>query len=191
MGLLGTAIPYFFFALSSNPYVLGFGMFISGLGMLNLFSNVLGFRAVASPPRFRSRMFATASFLVAVSVPPGMWLTSVLLTALGPTALLLISGSFIVCSAMFVVAASPKAGAGQGTERGFLVPERLQRGTATACRSTDTKVMIPRSLQPCPIVPWPVFPLQVDRQRRGHCQLRRACRLHPAPPSIRSRIHRG
>ncbi|WP_265653988.1 MFS transporter [Verminephrobacter aporrectodeae] len=104
IGLASTAIPHFFLALSSNVVLSSVGMFLAGLGMLNLFTNGSGLRATATPPEFRSRVFSAASFLVAVSIAPGMWVISALLPVLGPHVLLLCTGTATVCAAALVYA---------------------------------------------------------------------------------------
>jgi MFS family permease len=102
IGLASTAIPHFIFALSPNAVLASFGMFLAGLGMLNLFSNISGLRAMATPKEFRSRIFSAASFLVAISIPPGMWAISALLPVVGPHVLLLCTGVFTICVAALV-----------------------------------------------------------------------------------------
>jgi DHA3 family macrolide efflux protein-like MFS transporter len=102
IGLAGTAIPHFFFALSPHAALSSFGMFLAGLGMLNLFSNISGLRASATPTAFRSRVFSAASFLVAISIPPGLWLISALLPLVGPHVLMLGTGTFTICVAALV-----------------------------------------------------------------------------------------
>lgn len=96
------AIPHFFFALSPNAVLSSFRMFLAGLGMLNLLSHISGLRATATPAQLRSRVFSAASFLVAITTPPGMWVISALLPVAGVHVLLLCTGAFTICVAALV-----------------------------------------------------------------------------------------
>lgn len=99
IGLACLSLPQFMFAISSNVYINAAAMFLGGCGMLNLFTNISSLRAVATPIEFRSRIFGSASFLVAISMPPGIWTVSRVLDSWGHTTLLYGSGALILVSA--------------------------------------------------------------------------------------------
>lgn len=62
----------FSFTLTHQPVVMGCALFIGGMFMMTIFVNIGGLRAVATPKRYRTRMFAAASFLVSLSIAPGI-----------------------------------------------------------------------------------------------------------------------
>ncbi|WP_390623146.1 MFS transporter [Ralstonia syzygii] len=66
------AVMIFSFTLTRHPAVMGGALFIGGMFMLTIFVNIGGLRAVATPKHYRTRMFAVASFLVSLSIAPGI-----------------------------------------------------------------------------------------------------------------------
>ncbi|VWB72127.1 MFS transporter [Burkholderia lata] len=72
LSMLLLAAMIFSFTLTRQPVVMGSALFIGGMFMMTIFVNIGGLRAVATPKHYRARMFAIASFLVSLSIAPGI-----------------------------------------------------------------------------------------------------------------------
>ncbi|AOJ81985.1 hypothetical protein WS86_16100 [Burkholderia savannae] len=72
LSMAALAAMIFSFTVTRQPVVMSGALFIGGMFMMTIFVNIGGLRAVATPKHYRTRMFATASFLVSLSITPGI-----------------------------------------------------------------------------------------------------------------------